>query len=247
DQAHGIDPKQQVVHGLADLPVTDLAEMSIVGAEATVDLACAFDHVGLATDEREQRSIVGSEPAAADRRVENGDTRRSRPRVERLDGVGPGRRGHGDNRAWGEMREQAIRSKHDLVDFIVIADGDDHEIRRARDFGWGLGRGGPGITRLGQLLLVDVTGGHLVAVLDEVLEHRKPHAADAHDANACFFLPVHSCPLWLPSSRRDDAHTFAFSMAASGFFALASPPPSPLTPPTRPAPATSRWVLTPHA
>jgi hypothetical protein len=96
------------------------------------------------------------------------------------------------------MREQAIRPQYDLVDFIVIANGDDHEIRRARDFGWGLGRGGAGITRLGQLLLIDVTGGHLVAVLDEVLEHRKPHAADAHDTYACLSFSVHRRPLGSP-------------------------------------------------
>jgi hypothetical protein len=31
-------------------------------------------------------------------------------------------------------------------------------------------------------------------LLDEMLEHRKAHAADAHDPNARF-LPVHWCPL----------------------------------------------------
>src|SRR5262249_22977880 len=93
---------------------------------------------------------------------------------------------------------QAIRPKHDLVDFIVIADGDDHKIRRARDFGWGLGRGGAGITRLGQLLLVDITGGHLGAVLEEVLEPRKPLAADPQDAIATLSSSVHCRPLGSP-------------------------------------------------
>src|SRR5262249_14832609 len=210
----------------------------------------SLDHVRCTADKREQCSLIGGEAAAADRRVENGDTRQSRPRVERLHGVGLGRRGHDDNRAGREMREQAIRPEHDLVDFMVIADADDHKIRGACNFGWGLGRGGPGITRLGQLLLVEVAGGHLVAVLDEMCEHRKTHAADAHDAYACISLSVHRCPLGLSScAAGDDAHTFALSSVASGLFASASSLASTgtLRSISRRATAISRWALMPHA
>src|SRR5262249_51942490 len=66
DQAHGIDPEQQVVHGLADLAVADLAEMGIVGAKAAVDPPSALDHVCLAANAREQRpAIRGRAPSAA--------------------------------------------------------------------------------------------------------------------------------------------------------------------------------------
>ena len=73
DQADGVDPQQEVVHGLADLAVADIAEMGIVRAEAAVDRAPALDHVGLAADQRQQRSLVRREPAAADRCVEHAD------------------------------------------------------------------------------------------------------------------------------------------------------------------------------
>jgi len=194
DQAHGIDPEQQVVHGLTDLAVADLAEMGIVGAKAAVDRASALDHVGLAANEGEQRSFIGSEAAPADWRVEDGDTACLRALLERLDGVGLGRRGHRDDRARGKSSEQPVRPEHDLIDFVVIADADDHEIGRVRDLGRRLGGGGAGIARLGQLLIVDVTSGHLIAVLDEMLEHRKSHAADADDAHALLLSVCHACP-----------------------------------------------------
>src|SRR5262249_10246638 len=110
------------------LAVADLAEMGIVGAKAAVDSASALDHVGLAANEREQRSFIGGEAAPADRRVEDGDTACLRALRERLDRVGLGRRGHCDDRAGGKIGEQPVRPEHDLIDFVVIADSDDHEI-----------------------------------------------------------------------------------------------------------------------
>ena len=92
DQAHGIDPQQEVVHGLADLAVADIAEMGVVGAEAAVDRAPALDHVGLAADQRQQRSLVRREPSAADRCVEHAHALRLRALFERLDGIGLGGR-----------------------------------------------------------------------------------------------------------------------------------------------------------
>src|SRR5262249_23125313 len=71
-----------------------------------------------------------------------------------------------------------------------------------RDLGRSVGGGGAGIARLGQLFVVDITGGHLVAVLDEMLEHRKPHAPDAHDADALLLPGCHWCPLCVVDARR---------------------------------------------
>jgi hypothetical protein len=65
----------------------------------------------------------------------------------------------------------------------------------ARDLGRRLGGGGAGIARLGQLFVVDVAGGHLVAVPDEMLEHREPHAADADNAHALLLSGCHDCHL----------------------------------------------------
>src|SRR6516164_1059420 len=170
-------------------------EMSIVGAKAAVDRASALDHVGLAANERQQRSVIGGEAATAGRRIEDGDARRPRVLIERLDGVGLGGRGHRDDRAARESGEQPVPSQHDLIDLVVIADADDHEIGRARDLGRRLGGGGAGIARLGQLFIVDVAGGHLVALFDEMLEHRKPHAPNADDAHALLLSGCHGCHL----------------------------------------------------
>src|SRR5262245_64275769 len=85
--------------------------MRIVGAKAAVDRASALDHVGLAANEREQRSFIGSEAAPADWRVEDGDTACLRALLERLDGVGLGRRGHRDDRAGRKIGEQPVDRK----------------------------------------------------------------------------------------------------------------------------------------
>src|SRR5215208_5516398 len=50
--------------------------------------APALDHVGLAADQRQQRSLVRREPPAADRRVEHAHALRLRALFERLDGIG---------------------------------------------------------------------------------------------------------------------------------------------------------------
>jgi len=177
---------------LPDLAVADFAERGVVRAEAAVDRSAALDHVGLAADQRQQRSFVGCETATADRRVENAHALRLRALVQRLDGIGLGGRRHRDDRARREIGEQPLRPEHDLVDLLVIADADDDEIGGARDLGRGLDRPGARLARLGQLLVVDVAGGHGVAVLDQVLEHGEPHASDPHDADALLRCICHS-------------------------------------------------------
>ena len=81
--------------------------------------------------------------------------------------------------------------EHDLTKLLVIPDGDDHEIGRVRHLGRSLGIGSTDIARLRQLLVVDVTGNHLVTVLDEMPHHREAHAPYAHDSHSRF-LTVHS-------------------------------------------------------
>jgi hypothetical protein len=160
DQAHGVDPQQQVVHGLADLAMADLAEMGIIRAETAIDGAAALDHVGLAADQRQQRSLVRCETPTADRGVENAHALRLRALVQRLDGIGLGGRRHRDDRARRELGKQSLRSEHDLVDLVVVADADNDEIGGACDLGRSLDRRGAGLACLGQLLVVDVAGGH---------------------------------------------------------------------------------------
>ena len=46
-------------------------------------------------------------------------------------------------------------------------------------------------TRRLALLLADVADGDGVALVDEVLEHGKPHAPSADDAHAIFFVFSH--------------------------------------------------------
>ena len=217
-QADRVDPQEQVVHGLADLAVADLAEMGVVGAEAAVDRAAALDHLRPAADQRQQRALVGGEAAAADRRVEHVDALRAGALVERLDGVGLGGRGHRDDRSGRERGEQPVRSEHHLVHLVVVADADDHEIGGARHLGGRLRRRGAGVARLGELLLVDVAGRHRMAVLDQMLEHGQPHPPDADDTNSFLGRCVrHDVPV---------RQTLALSMAASGLPGSASSPAS---------------------
>src|SRR5262249_57486053 len=89
---------------------------------------------------------------------------------------------------------------------------------RTRPFGRSLDRGSADIARLRELLVVDVAGGHLVPLLDEMLQHREAHSPYAYDANSRF-LPVHFV-LCLRGACK--AHTLALSSAASGLSASAT-------------------------
>ncbi len=135
DQPDGVHPQQQVVHGLADLAVADVAEMRIVGAERRIDRAPALDHVGLAADQREQRALVGGEAAAADRGVEHADALRLRSRGDLLHDVRRGGGRHRDDRAFAEVLEQAIRAVDHRIDLVGVADAEDHEIALFRQRG----------------------------------------------------------------------------------------------------------------
>ena len=80
----------------------------------------------------------------------------------------------------------------DRVDLVVVADAEDDEVAALRELGRRLAVVGAGLARLGQRFGVEIAGGDGVAVLDEVLEHREPHAPDADDADALFLSVCHS-------------------------------------------------------
>ena len=103
DQSDRIDPEQQVVHGLADLAVADIAEMRIVGAEAAVDRPPALDHLGLAADHGQQRALVRRPAATADRSIQHPDAFGLRGRIDRLHGGRRHRRGDRDDRSLGTV------------------------------------------------------------------------------------------------------------------------------------------------
>ena len=111
--------------------------------------------------------------------------------VERLNRIGLGSRGDRDDRAGHEICEQSVHLEHDLTKLLVIPDGDDHEIGPARHLGRRLDRDSADIARLSELFVVDIAGGHLITVFDEMLHHREAHAPYTHDPHSRF-LTVHS-------------------------------------------------------
>ena len=133
DQPDGVHPQQQVVHGLADLAVADVAQVRIVGAERRIDRAAALDHVGLAANERQQRALVGGEAAAADRRVEHADAFRLGRGGDLLHDERRGGGRHRDDRALGEIFEQAVLAVDDRVDLVGVADAEDDEVALLRE------------------------------------------------------------------------------------------------------------------
>ena len=72
----------------------------------------------------------------------------------------------------------------DGVDFVGIADAKDDEVGGFGERGGRIGGGGAGGVRLRQRLGAEIAGGDLVAVLDQMLEHRVAHAPDPHDPDA---------------------------------------------------------------
>ena len=117
----------------------------------------------------------------------------------------------------------------DGVDLVGVADAEDDEIASLPSAAGESARRGAGGARLASALGAEVAGGDRVAVLDEMLEHREPHAADADDADTFLVVVCHCVPLLMRCRRPCSAlrtHAFALSMAASGLPGSASSPAS---------------------
>ena len=73
------------------------------------------------------------------------------------------------------------------VDLVRIADPEDDDVAHLADSA-GVDRDcRAGGARSFALLLAEVAGRDLIAMLDQVLEHGEPHAPDPDDADPIFF------------------------------------------------------------
>jgi hypothetical protein len=132
-------------------------------------------------------------PSSANQRPRQiGASRMSMPFVERLHRIGRDRGRHRDDRAGLQRCQQAVFTKHDRIDLIVVADAEDDEIAGRADLRRGACDGRAHLPDFRDVPGTDVMRRDRVAVFQEMFHHGLAHAADADDADLFLLRTRHA-------------------------------------------------------
>jgi len=161
---------------LAASPAPRRAEVHHEVADGVENRAGVLERVGRPADHHAQRPGAGALHAAADRRVEHGDTRR-RVRGDRVDGGGMHGAVHRHHRARPGTGEHAVGAEHDRLDLGTVEHHDaDH---------------------LGVSCRVGRRGGHRGTELDQLRRRVGAHVEDrAARGRPARRWPAMGSPMW---------------------------------------------------